>query len=209
MPRSAQWAGDHGQRAPGQLDPGTSETLLRADLQEVSCLAGSKDAKVETQPPGGSPTPGGSGNPPQQVVVAPTHRPRRTPESDRRDRPQLGAIARCKAISRLCRSAAAPARRTSGHRRGGTGQGHFVVMVPRNTPPGTVYRASIEKVGTNDTISPRAAVSGGAGRCHRRRCRQRFCLRAAGARRRPATPAGGDKRCPPGQFVTESRAAAR
>ena len=190
-----------GQRAPGQLDPGTSETMLRADLQEVSCLAGSKDAKVETQPPGGSPTPGGSGNPPQQVVVA-------APTALAARQNPTGEIVLSWAPSpdaKQYRVYVDPPPPQLGGRPaivgGGTGQGHFVIMVPRNTAPGTVYRASIEKVGTNDTISPRAsfpavqvAATGGAAGSG--------SPSSSGSSSTPATPAGGDKRCPPGQFVT-------
>ena len=85
----------------------------------------------------------------------------------------------------------------------GTGPGHFVIMVPRNVAPGTVYRASIEKVGTNSTISQRAsfppvqvqvaATGGGTGS---------GSPSGSGSSSTPATPASGDKRCPPGQFVT-------
>ena len=186
-----------GQKVLSQLDPGKGATSLRADLQEVSCPAGSKEAKTQDQK-----TPGGSANPPQQVIVAPpTGLAARqnpsgeivlswSPSPDAKeyrvyvDPPQPPLGARPAVVG------------------GGTGPGHFVIMVPRNIAPGTVYRASIEKVGKNSTISPRAsfppvqvqvaASGGGAG----------SGSPPGSSSSTPTTPASGDKRCPPGQFVT-------
>ena len=183
-----------GEKVLSQLDPGKGASALRADLQEVSCPAGSKEAKAEDKK-----TPGGSANPPQQVVVAPpTNLAARqnpggeivlswSPSPDAKEyrvyvdppQPPLGA--------------------RPGIVGGGTGPGHFVIMVPRNVAPGTVYRASIEKLGTNGTISARAsfppvqvqvATGGSAGS---------GSPSGSGSSSTPATP---DKRCPPGQFVT-------
>ena len=187
-----------GEKVLSELEPGKGATALRADLQEVTCLAGGKEAKAEDRK-----TPGGSANPPQQVIVAPpTNLAARqnpggeivlswSPSPDAKEyrvyvdppQPPLGA--------------------RPGIVGGGTGPGHFVIMVPRNVAPGTVYRASIEKVGTNGTISQRAsfppvqvqvaATGGGAGG---------GSPSSSGSSSTPATPASGDKRCPPGQFVT-------
>jgi|RhiMethySRZTD1v2_1073278.scaffolds.fasta_scaffold264556_1 hypothetical protein len=187
-----------GQKVLSQLEPGKGATSLRADLQEVSCPAGSKEAKAEDKK-----TPGGSANPPQQVVVA----------------PPIGLAARQNPGGEIVLSWApspdakeyrvyvdAPQPSPGGRPAivgGGTGPGHFVIMVPRNVAPGTVYRASIEKVGTNSTISQRAsfppvqvqvaATGGGTGS---------GSPSGSGSSSTPATPASGDKRCPPGQFVT-------
>jgi len=189
-----------GEKVLSQLDAGKGATALRADLQEVSCPAGSKEAKAEDKK-----TPGGSANPPQQVIVAPpTNLAARqnpggeivlswSPSQDAKqyrvyvDPPPQPQLAGRPAIV-----GASP-----------NSPGHFVIVVPRSVAPGTVYRASIEKVGMNDTVSQRAsfppvqvqvaASGGGAGS---------GSPSGSGSSSTPATPASGDKRCPPGQFVT-------
>lgn len=186
-----------GQRVLGQLEAGKSASQLRADLQEVSCPAGSKEAKAEDGTGGGK-TPGGNANPPQQVVVP----------------PPAGLSARQQPSGEIVLNWA-PSSEVKEYRvyvdpppqpqlagrpaivSAGRGPGHFVIMVPRNVAPGTVYRASIEALGNNGTISPRAsfppipvqvaATGGGTG---------------GGAPSTPATSGSADKKCPPGQFVT-------
>ena len=189
-----------GQKVLSQLEPGKDATALRADLQEVSCPAGSKEAKAEEKK-----TPGGSANPPQPVVVAP-------PTALAARQNPSGEIVLSWAPSpdaKEYRVYVDPPQPPLGARPaivgGGRGPGHFVIMVPRNVPPGTVYRASIETVGMNSTISPRASFppvqvqvaasgsGGGAGS---------GAPSGGGSSSTPATPASGDKRCPPGQFVT-------
>jgi len=188
-----------GQKVLSQLEPGKGATSLRADLEEVSCPAGSKEAKAEDKK-----APGGTANPAQQVVVAPPgglaarQNPggeivlNWAPSDDAKqyrvyvDPPPQPSFAGRPVIVGASRN-----------------PGHFVIVVPRNVAPGTVYRASIEKVGLNDTISPRASfppvqvqvatTGGGAGS---------GSPSGSGSSSTPATPASGDKRCPPGQFVT-------
>ena len=197
-------AGVIGQEVLNQLEPGKGATALRADLQEVSCPAGSKEAKAEDKK-----TPGGSANPPQQVIVAPpTGLAARqnpggeivlnwAPSEDAKqyrvyvDPPPQPHFAGRPVIVGASRN-----------------PGHFVIVVPRNVAPGTVYRASIEKVGVNDTISARAsfpavqvqvAATGGGPSSGGSSSSGPSSSGTGGS---PATPASGDKRCPPGQFVT-------
>jgi hypothetical protein len=183
-----------GEKVLSQLEPGKGATTLRADLQEVSCPAGSKEAKAEDKK-----TPGGTANPPQQVVVAP-------PTGLAARQNPGGEIVLSWAPSpdaKEYRIYVDPPQPPLGPRPaivgGGRGPGHFVIMVPRNVAPGTVYRASIETVGTNSTISPRASfppvqvqvAATGSG-----------SPSSSGSSSTPATTGSADKKCPPGQFVT-------
>ena len=188
-----------GEKVLSQLEPGKGATMLRADLQEVSCPAGSKEAKVEEKK-----TPGGTANPQQVIVAPPTGLTARqnpggeivlswAPADDAKqyrvyvDPPPQPHFAGRPVIVGASRN-----------------PGHFVIMVPRNVAPGTVYRATIEKVGLNDSISQRASfppvqvqVATGGG--------SPSAGPSGGPSGGPSTPAttgSAEKKCPPGQFVT-------
>jgi hypothetical protein len=179
-----------GDRAQGTLNPGTSWNI-RADIMEVSCPPADKEANADTK--GGS-TPGGIANP--AAIEPPSNRVARqvspneivltwdkVPEAREyrvyvQPPPQPHLAGRPGVVG------------ASGTR--------YVIVVPPNVPPGTAYQASIETVGTNGAVSPRAGFNPVA--VQRPPATGGGTPQAGGGT--PGTPAAGGQRCPPGEFVS-------
>lgn len=156
-------------RGLGTLKPGASGNV-KADLMEASCPAADKAASIA--PPGGlaarQTSPTSALLTWQRVPDAKEYRVYVSPPPAPHLANRPGVV--------------------------GAGGSSYVIAMPRDVAPGTVYRASIEAVGANGAVSPRAEfppvavqpgpTSGGTPQT------------GAGS----PDPAG--KRCPPGQFVT-------
>ncbi len=161
-----------GDRAQGTLNPGTSWNV-RADILEVSCAPADKEAKATVEPPANRVARQVS---PNEIVLtwdkAPAAREYRVyvqppPQPHLAGRP--GVVG------------------ASGTR--------YVIVVPPNVPSGTAFHASIEAVGTDGAVSPRAAFNPVAV--------QRAPTAGGGTPQTGAgTPATGGQRCPPGEFVS-------
>ncbi len=74
----------------------------------------------------------------------------------------------------------------------GASGSRWVISLPPNVAPSTVYRASIEAVGANGAVSRRVEFHPVA---------VQLASAPSGTPQTPATPGAG-QRCPPGQFVT-------
>ena len=168
-----------GDRGTGQLAPGASAGNLRADLMEVSCPAADKEARASGPTPGGTPNAGGAAN------TAPTP-------------PPTGLAAR-QVDSSTVLLTWQPATNVREYRVyvdpplpgrppgvpaivGGNGRS-FVIPLPRNAPANS-YRASIEAVGQNGSVSPRVGFP------------------PASAQTTSTTSGPAGQQCPAGQFVT-------
>ena len=156
--------------------------------------ADTQKPRREINVPDGTPrTPGGSANPPQQVIIAPPTglAARQNPSGEI----VLSWIPSPDAREYRVFVEPPPQPHMAGLPAivgGGNRPGHFVVL-PRDAKPGTVYRASIEAMGNNGTISSRAAFPP-------------VTVQVAGsgspAGGQTSTSGSGDRHCPPGQFVT-------
>ena len=179
-----------GQRLVGQLEPGQSAQQVRADLEEVSCPAGSKEAKAEDK----TPTPGGSANPPQARIAAPAG-------LMARQNSPTDIVLNWQPVPNAKEYRVYVSPPPQPHLQGrpavlsGSGR-HFVITIPRSNPP-PAYSASIEAVGQDGSVSQRVPfptvpvqVAGGGSP-------------SSGPSGSPSTPATpGGQQCPPGQFVT-------
>jgi hypothetical protein len=177
-------------RAQGTLNPGVS-WYIRADILEASCPSADKEAKAD---PKGGTTPGGTANP--AAIEPPPNRVARQVSA----REIVLTWDKVPAAREYRVYVQPPPLPHLAGRPGVVGASgtRFVILIPPNAPPGATYHASIETVGTNGAVSPRAGFNPVAV--------QRTPTSGGGTPQAGAgtqsTPAAGGQRCPPGEFVT-------
>ena len=171
-------------RAISQLKAGQAVNDLRADLAEVQCAYSSaRPGQTPATPSITSPTGlTARQSAPNQIVL------------------QWQPVPQAKEYRVYFSPPPSPTMEGKPSVVGGNGS-HFVIPIPPSVAPGTAYHASIEAVGTNGTVSARAAfptvpvnIAGGPGG-----------PTTGGPGASPtsgATPALAGQQCPPGQFVT-------
>lgn len=175
-----------GQKAVGQLKPGASATQLRHDLEEVTCLGTAKAATptVGPVPPTGLVARQVS---PDTIVLNWQPVPGVREYRVYVDPPQSPTMAGKPSVV------------------GGNGS-QFVIPI-RNVPPGTVYRAGIEAIGTNGAASMRAlfppiAVAGGGPTSGPGPTSGGGSPSSGPGTSPSSNPAGSGQQCPSGQFMT-------
>lgn len=176
-----------GNRGIATLKPGQTERL-QVDLAEAFCPAAATTADTDGKKQGGAPTPAHPGITAPTGLVARQTSPYNIVLNWQR-------VPNAKEYRVYVSPPPAPHLQGKPAVLSGSGS-HFVITIPRDNPP-PAYSASIEAVGQDGSVSPRASfptipvqIAGGG-------------TPSSGPGSSPSTPASpGGQQCPPGQFVT-------
>lgn len=182
-----------GDRAIGELKPGQSADNLRHDLMEVACAAADKDARASGSTPAGTPN-AGAMPPPVGLMARQV-----TPDAIHLTWQPASNVKEYRVYV-----SPPPQPQMAGKPGivGGNGRS-YVIPIPRNVAPSTVYQAAIEAVGNDGTVSPRVPfnpvpVQLAGGPAGGPQPGGGAVVTPSG----PATSPGAGQQCPPGQFVT-------